>query len=180
MAALTAPASEPGGDRPRRGERDHHGGEPATRAYWDPQNWRKVVTSSLSDIIEAFAGLNVMVIGEAMLDVYLEGTTRRLCPEAPVPVVDLAFRRDLPGGAANTALNVAMLGARVSLMSVVGDDSEGATLARLLGDQEIDDTSLFAERGRRTLAKHRLLAGNHLLVRFDHGDTAPMSSESEG
>ena len=87
----------------------------------------------LSRIVESFAGLRVVVIGEAMLDSYIDGSTDRLCREAPVPIVRLTGRRDAPGGAANTAVNVVSLGARVDFLSVVGDDPEAALLRLTLG-----------------------------------------------
>ena len=68
--------------------------------------------SGLVKLIEAFASLRVLVVGDAMLDVYLRGSSDRLCQEAPVPVVSLRERHEAPGGACNTALNAAALGAR--------------------------------------------------------------------
>jgi D-beta-D-heptose 7-phosphate kinase/D-beta-D-heptose 1-phosphate adenosyltransferase len=88
------------------------------------------VTPSPERLVDRFAGLRVLVVGEAMLDHYLEGATERLCREAPVPIVDVARQADAPGGAANTAANARALGARVTLLSVVGADAEGEALAR--------------------------------------------------
>jgi len=68
-------------------------------------------------LINSFAGLHVLVIGEAMLDTYLEGTTDRLCPEAPAPIVSVSSKSDVPGGAANTAVNIRGLGSQVSFLS---------------------------------------------------------------
>jgi D-beta-D-heptose 7-phosphate kinase / D-beta-D-heptose 1-phosphate adenosyltransferase len=137
------------------------------------------VSESLRQVIDRFTGLNVLVIGEVMLDAYLDGTTRRLCQEAPVPVIDLKTRQDRPGGAANSAVNARALGARVSLCSVIGDDAEGALLRKSLHKQRIETTNLLTELGRKTLAKHRVSAGNHLFVRFDQGCTGPIASEVE-
>ena len=134
---------------------------------------------SLSRIIDAFSGLNALVVGEAMLDSYLEGEATRLCPESPVPVVALSARRDQPGGAANSAVNVAALGARVAFLSVVGDDPEGMTLLNGLRRRDVEIAHILTQPGRRTLAKHRVLAGGHLLVRFDQGCTGPIASEVE-
>jgi len=128
--------------------------------------------------IEAFTGLRVLVIGDAMLDSYLEGTTERLCPEAPVPVVSVRERRDAPGGAANTALNVRSLGAQVMLLGAIGDDAEGQTLATALGSEGVEHL-LGACPGRRTLAKTRVLAAAQVLVRFDRGDTTPVQDAVE-
>src|ERR687885_301782 len=86
------------------------------------------VSDTPSALVDRLAGLSVVVVGDAMLDVYLEGSAERLCREAPVPVVALSQRSDLPGGAANTAVNVAELGATVELASVAGLDDEGDRL----------------------------------------------------
>jgi len=137
------------------------------------------MTRHLPRLIEAFAGLDVIVIGEAMLDSYLEGTTGRLCREAPVPIVALGGRRDAPGGAANSAANARSLGARVHLLSAVGDDPEAALLRRALQDRGVDAADLLAEPGRRTLAKTRVVAASQLLVRLDQGSTGPVDPATE-
>src|SRR5947199_4294639 len=79
-------------------------------------------------LIDRLAKLRVLVIGEAMLDCYLEGSTDRICQEAPVPIVAISRRIDAPGGAANSAVNAAALGAEVRLLSAIGDDREGQVL----------------------------------------------------
>ncbi|MCA1684635.1 MAG: PfkB family carbohydrate kinase [Planctomycetia bacterium] len=137
------------------------------------------MTGDLPRLVDAFAGLDVVVIGEAMLDTYLEGTTGRLCREAPVPIVDLTARQAAPGGAANTAVNARALGARVSFLSVVGDDTEGESLLALLAERGIETDGVRVEVSRRTLAKQRIVAGGQLLVRFDHGDTGPVALKTE-
>jgi bifunctional ADP-heptose synthase (sugar kinase/adenylyltransferase) len=80
------------------------------------------MAANLSDWFDAFPGLRVAVLGEAMLDTHLEGNPSRFCPEAPAPIVSLSSRHDLPGAAANTAVNAARLGAQVTLLSVIGED----------------------------------------------------------
>jgi D-beta-D-heptose 7-phosphate kinase/D-beta-D-heptose 1-phosphate adenosyltransferase len=108
-----------------------------------------------------------------MLDSYLHGIPRELCPEAPVPIVDVAFREDAPGGAANTAVNLAALGAAVSLLAVVGDDQEARTLRALLERDGVDPSPIVADPRRRTLLKQRVLAGDQMIVRCDLGSTQP-------
>ena len=134
---------------------------------------------SLGQIVESFGELRVLVLGEAMLDAYLEGTARSVSREAPVPVVTLAGRREMPGGAANTVANVRALGAHASFLSAVGGDEEGARLAGALAEMGVDTTSLLVERARRTLVKNRLLAASQMLVRFDEGTTGPISGDTE-
>jgi D-beta-D-heptose 7-phosphate kinase / D-beta-D-heptose 1-phosphate adenosyltransferase len=137
------------------------------------------MSATLDALVERFAGLRVLVIGEAMLDAYLYGHTERLCREAPVPIVDVVRRVERPGGAANSAVNARSLGARVTLLSVVGTDAEGATLRRALAGAGVADTALLDDPARRTLAKQRLVAGGHMLVRFDQGSADPLDARSE-
>ncbi|MBX6312692.1 MAG: D-glycero-beta-D-manno-heptose 1-phosphate adenylyltransferase [Isosphaeraceae bacterium] len=137
------------------------------------------MSSSLSPLIDAFADLDVLVLGDAILDSYLEGTPGRLCREAPVPIVDLTGRRDAPGGAANTAVNARALGARVRFLSLIGDDAEGEILQRVLRERGIDAEDLLVGPARRTLAKHRVVAASQLLVRFDQGTKGVIPEEFE-
>ena len=135
----------------------------------------------LPHFIEAFADLSVLVIGEAMLDCYLEGTTGRLCREGPVPIVALQDRRNAPGGAANSAVNAHALGASVRFLSVVGDDAEAGRLREALEARGVpfDPRDLVVDPDRQTLAKHRVIAESQLLVRFDQGTTTAISPRTE-
>lgn len=137
------------------------------------------MSSVLSRVMDAFSGLRVLVLGDVMLDSYLEGTTNRLCREAPVPVVDLARRNDAPGGAANTAANVHSLGAEALLLAVTGNDPEGSRLRAVLEQQGMSTAHLLMQPTRGTLAKQRLIAASHLLVRFDQGSTHPVDPQTE-
>lgn len=133
---------------------------------------------ALINHLDAFRGLRVVVVGEAMLDSYLDGGSSRLCPEAPVPVVAVAQRRDAPGGAANTDVNLHALGADVAFLSVVGDDAEAMLLRRCLEQQGVATDHLLAQAGRRTLSKQRVCAGGQILVRFDQGETSAVDPSS--
>jgi D-beta-D-heptose 7-phosphate kinase/D-beta-D-heptose 1-phosphate adenosyltransferase len=137
------------------------------------------VSGALAPLIDAFAGLRVLVVGDAMLDAYLQGTSGRLCREAPVPIVAIEARTDVPGGAANAAVNARALGARVTLLSVIGDDAEGAALRAALVADGVETTHLLADPARRTLAKHRVFAGAQMLVRFDAGTTSRVDRAHE-
>ncbi|MBK9714671.1 MAG: D-glycero-beta-D-manno-heptose 1-phosphate adenylyltransferase [Kouleothrix sp.] len=137
------------------------------------------MSGNLSRLIDSFAGLDVLVIGDAMLDSYLEGTASGLCREAPVPVVALAGRVDVPGGAANTAANLRALGGRVRLLSVVGDDPEAGLLRRALDRYGVGIEDVLTQPGRRTLAKQRVVASSQVLVRFDQGSSEPIDQAAE-
>jgi len=131
-------------------------------------------------LVERFAGLRVLVIGEAMLDADLRGATDRLCREAPVPIVAVSSHTHAPGGAANAAANARHLGAEVTLLSIVGDDENARTLDRVLRERDVVTEHVLRDPERRTLAKHRVFAGTQMLVRFDEGTTALPGPRTQG
>jgi len=137
------------------------------------------MNTDLFTLLESFRGLRTLVVGEAMLDTYLEGFTGRVCREAPMPVVTLAQRHDLPGGAANTAVNVESLGGPVTFLSVVGKDSEGDTLLQALEERGVCTGTVVCHPRRRTLAKTRILAESQVLLRYDQGNTGAVDAETE-
>jgi rfaE bifunctional protein kinase chain/domain/rfaE bifunctional protein nucleotidyltransferase chain/domain len=112
----------------------------------------------------------VLVVGDVILDEWLTGNAERLCREAPAPVVAVDTRTSAPGGAANTAVNLAALGADVRMVSAVGADDSGAELLAALEKAGVDTSSVVVDPGRRTTAKRRVVAGEQVLVRLDDGD----------
>ncbi len=108
----------------------------------------------------------VLVVGDVMLDRYWFGDVSRISPEAPVPVVKVERSEERPGGAANVARNIAALGARIALLSVVGADEAGASLARLLAEASID-ASLHEDAQLNTTVKLRVLGRQQQLLRID-------------
>jgi D-beta-D-heptose 7-phosphate kinase/D-beta-D-heptose 1-phosphate adenosyltransferase len=137
------------------------------------------MSQALLDSIDAMAGRRVLVVGEAMLDTYLIGSANRLSREAPVPVVAVDERIDAAGGAANSAVNLRALGARVEFLSVIGTDDEADRLRAALRDARVPDHDVLSAPDRRTLAKQRVLAGDQMLVRFDSGTTGPLPAAIE-
>lgn len=135
--------------------------------------------NNLLDMLDTFSKLRILVIGEAMLDRYLKGTTTRLSQEAPVQVVSLDEKEDNPGGAANTAANVRSLGAEPVFLSVIGEDDEGRMLRQALANFGISDQYLVTSPARQTLAKQRVLGNGQMMLRFDQGSTHALDEESE-
>ncbi|WP_017318346.1 D-glycero-beta-D-manno-heptose 1-phosphate adenylyltransferase [Mastigocladopsis repens] len=133
----------------------------------------------LIKLLDAIAHLYVIVIGEAMLDGYLEGLSNSLCPEAPVPVVTLTNRLYVPGGAANTAVNVRSISANVTFLSVIGDDWEGSQLQQALSERGVSTKHILKASNRQTLTKQRVMAASQILVRFDSGTTDAIDAHSE-
>lgn len=119
-------------------------------------------------MFDSFSTLKVGVVGDLMLDTYLHGQVDRISPEAPVPIVSLQEREHRIGGAGNVALNIASLGATVSLLSVIGDDEEGKTLAALLQQKNISTTTLVSSKNRITTSKTRILSRHQQMMRVDN------------
>jgi D-beta-D-heptose 7-phosphate kinase/D-beta-D-heptose 1-phosphate adenosyltransferase len=134
---------------------------------------------NLIDLVAGFGGQRVLVIGEAMLDSYLSGVADHLCREAPVPIVSVAERQDVPGGAANAAANVRSLGGDVRFLSAVGDDPAGHRLLDALIAVGVPTEDVVQARKRRTLAKQRILADGQMLLRFDDGSPEPVDPQVE-
>jgi rfaE bifunctional protein kinase chain/domain len=126
-----------------------------------------VAVSRVREILASVGAKRVVVVGDVMVDRYLWGSVSRISPEAPVPVVDVARETSRLGGAANVASNVASLGAGCSICGVVGDDDEGARLARRLEDRGIAAVGLVRDGGRPTTVKTRIIAHNQQVVRAD-------------
>ena len=111
--------------------------------------------------------VRIAVIGDVMLDGWWHGDIERFCREAPAPVVELRQRNHAPGGAANTAMNAALLGGRVTMVGLTGQDQAGQRLARLLADAGIDTGSLVAHEQAQTTTKDRIIGGDQILFRID-------------
>ena len=113
-----------------------------------------------------FSNINAIVIGDLMIDNYIMGTSTRISPEAPVPVILPNNIFSKPGGAANVAMNLSSLGAKVSCVGVVGNDIWGSKLIEILSEQginteNIDVTILLP-------LKQRIYLDNKQFVRVDN------------
>lgn len=130
------------------------------------------------EIIAQFKNRRVLVIGDALLDTYITGFLQKLCREAPAPVLTVEEQKHYCGGAANTAINTAALGAETSLLTVLGNDDNGKILLKKLNQNGINTSHILLDPGRKTIAKRRLIASGTILVRADEGDTTPVSPET--
>ncbi|GEA05610.1 bifunctional protein HldE [Alteromonas sp. KUL42] len=113
-----------------------------------------------------FSKANVLIVGDLMLDRYWSGGTKRISPEAPVPVVNVSGTEDRAGGAANVAVNVATLGAKVTLLGMCGDDENAKILKEKLHSYDIN-CEFFPVTGFDTITKLRVMSRNQQLLRLD-------------
>jgi rfaE bifunctional protein kinase chain/domain len=116
--------------------------------------------------IDAFGLAHILVVGDVMLDRYWFGDTERISPEAPVPVVQITKMEERLGGAANVARNGATLGAKLSLLGLIGDDEPGRIVESLLKKQGVK-SSLQVDASVPTIVKLRVIARQQQLIRLD-------------
>ena len=116
--------------------------------------------------IPDFARVKVLIVGDIMLDKYYQGTTDRISPEAPVPIVNVKNTTERPGGAANVAVNAAMLGASVTLLGYVGKDNASKSISNALSALNVDCKFISVDE-LSTITKMRVLSRNQQLLRLD-------------
>ncbi len=138
---------------------------------------QNISASDVSAIFEAFAALNVLIVGDVMTDRYEHGKVNRISPEAPVPVVDLSHTENRLGGAANVALNIKALGATPYLFSTIGKDEEGALFLNLLGQFELSTCGILQSANRKTTVKTRIMSQGQQLLRLDSETVADLNVE---
>ena len=132
------------------------------------------------DLVSRFPDQHVLVVGDLMLDRFIVGNVARISPEAPVPVVRFRSEHVRLGGAANVAQNLRALGARVSLVGIVGDDSTGARLTKDLAAIEIAADGLVKDATRPTVEKVRIVTErNQHVARIDYEDDRDAGPEAE-
>lgn len=130
----------------------------------------------LAESVLRFRGSRVLLVGDTMLDEYLEGDAERISPEAPIPVVKVAKSRLLLGGAGNVVRNIATLGGIAHLVSVRGADTKGDTLQGILMKDSVT-SSLIPLATRPTTLKTRIIARGQQMLRIDHEDSSPLPAE---
>jgi rfaE bifunctional protein kinase chain/domain len=120
-----------------------------------------------SALFDDFTGLNIMIIGDVMVDSYLWGKVDRISPEAPIPIVALKKRENRMGGAANVAMNIHSMGATPILCSVIGVDEKGDSFLDLLKKENIVSTGILRSPQRITTTKFRIFGNNTQMLRVD-------------
>jgi rfaE bifunctional protein kinase chain/domain len=121
----------------------------------------------IREIFKSFNNLNVLIIGDVMIDSYMWGKVNRISPEAPVPIIAVTKKEKRLGGAANVALNIQAMGANPILCSVIGIDYEGQNFLELLKTQKLSQKGILKSRTRITTEKTRVIGNNTQLLRID-------------
>ncbi len=124
-------------------------------------------TSAIDTLFRSMEKLNVLVIGDVMLDAYLWGNVDRISPEAPVPIVSIRKKENRLGGAANVTINVRALGATPLLCSVIGSDTNGRDFIELMQQLGLSTEGIVQSPDRPTTVKTRVIGNNHQMLRVD-------------
>lgn len=137
-----------------------------------------ILTHKRADtLISTFPGKRILVLGDMMLDEFIWGKVRRISPEAPVPVVEVARESYHLGGAGNVAANLSALDAMPIPVGLIGKDSAAERLMKLLLDQRIESSGLVVDEGRPTTLKTRIIAHSQQIVRADRESKAALTDE---
>ncbi|TIX24630.1 D-glycero-beta-D-manno-heptose-7-phosphate kinase [Mesorhizobium sp.] len=126
--------------------------------------------------IARFGQATVLVVGDFILDRFVNGVIERISPEAPIPVLHGRGEASTMGGAGNVVANIVSLGASAVPVSVIGADAAGDNLVRMLRELGADTSGLSQERGRMTSSKSRFSALNQQVLRFDEEDIKPLGA----
>ena len=119
----------------------------------------------MKPIFPKLQGKQILVVGDLMLDSFYHGKVKRISPEAPVPIVNIERVEDLPGGAANVAMNIASLGAKCKICGITGQDSAADILKHRLNAVGVD--CLLHHATTNTIIKRRVISNHQQLLRMD-------------
>lgn len=134
---------------------------------------------NLIEKLDTIKQKNILVIGDVMLDRYFFGISKRISPEAPVPILLKKNEKIVLGGAANVAINIKKAKQKVSVLSVIGDDEKGNMLIKLLNQNEIDSSLIIKDKERCTCVKNRFVGQNNIqMFRFDEEITEKVNLET--
>ena len=131
----------------------------------------------INQLFSDFNRLNVLIIGDVMIDTYFNGRVDRISPEAPVPIVSVHHEEHRLGGAANVALNIKALEANPIICSVIGNDEKGKTFMEICKREGIDTKGVIEADHRVTTGKTRVIGNNHQLLRVDIEDLSELNND---
>ena len=139
----------------------------------------------LISITNKMSGKKVLVIGDIVADVYVDGRISRISREAPVLILEKAGEKVVAGGAANVVTNAATLGAEVYAVGVIGDDMHAESLRNIFKELDVHIEGLVRDKSRPTIAKTRIIAGGRAtvsqqIVRIDEESKEPLSKKVDG
>lgn len=140
---------------------------------------KKIISNKKTSVLSSFSDIQVAVIGDSMLDTFITGSVTRVSPEAPIPIVKHQKETNHPGGAANVAHNIASLGGKVTLITILGEDDAGELLLTSLREAAITVEYALVDPLIHTIQKTRILAHGQHMLRIDKETIQPLSVYNE-
>jgi D-beta-D-heptose 7-phosphate kinase/D-beta-D-heptose 1-phosphate adenosyltransferase len=134
-------------------------------------------TPPLIKLAEQITSATVLCIGDVMLDRFISGDVERISPEAPIPILQIENEKIMLGGAGNVARNISSLGGSVRFISVIGEDTAGEDIEKMLINDLSLDVHLVVDPSRTSSQKSRFVAGNQQMLRADMETVHPVSDE---
>ena len=139
-------------------------------------NWQN--KEQAHSVVNSLAGKTVLIVGDIGLDEYIMGEVSRISPEAPVPVVSVTHKDYRLGLSGNVAQNVTSLGGEALFLTVVGEDTIGKDVSRLLEEKGVRTEGVLVDSARPTTMKSRVMSGDHHIVRVDQESLNDLSQET--
>ena len=134
----------------------------------------------MENLFNSFNGKKIMIVGDMMLDIYMNGKVERISPEAPVPIVSVTKTFSRLGGAANVAQNLKALGAEPILCSIIGKDEKSNDLISLMLEHNMNTSGIVKSDERITTTKVRIIGNNAQMLRVDTEDTFDLTEKEYG
>ena len=131
----------------------------------------------MKDLFNSFNRKKIMIVGDMMLDIYMNGKVERISPEAPVPIVSVTKTFSRLGGAANVAQNLKALGAEPILCSIIGKDEKSNDLISLMLEHNMNTSGIVKSDERITTTKVRIIGNNAQMLRVDTEDTFDLTEK---
>lgn len=128
-------------------------------------------------VIDRFADMRILVVGDLMLDRYVFGSVNRISPEAPVPVVHVTREASRPGGASNVSLNIASMGGSSTIAGIIGRDEAGQALLNTFDTTGIETDGIVRDGEIRTTVKTRIIAERQQVARVDYEENGDIHEE---
>ena len=133
---------------------------------------------NFNKILNSFSKLNIVVIGDLMIDHYLHGEVNRISPEAPVPIVKYIQQESKLGGCANVSLNLTNLGVNVTTIGLIGKDYSGDQFKKLMSRQKLSLKGIISANDIQTIEKTRIVANHQQLLRIDRENIQSITKEN--
>lgn len=135
-----------------------------------------IAKEDLFAVLDRLNGIEILVVGDLILDRYIWGGVDRISPEAPVPIVNVQKIEDRSGGAGNVVNNLVNLGCKVRISGFIGDDPEGVILSGIFDSQKVNRDGIIKVEKRPTCLKTRVIAQRQQIVRIDREELKPPAS----